>query len=303
MKYKILYKTIFSLVLLGAVVSVAGQGGIKFSASVDKNRILIGEPIVLRLEADVPENEAIRFFSLDTIPHFEFLQKNKIDTVNTSEGTVLRQLIRITSFDSGHWVIPPLVLDEGLATDSIPVDVVFSSPFDPNQDYHDIKDVLAVEVEKNEEWWWWYAIGGSLIVLVLIVYFLTEGKPEKQPEVVTVNPYEEAMKELEKLRKEKYGAKQYYTGVVDIFRIYVWRKKGITSLQKTTDDLVIQIRNLEMPRNDFEQLAQSLRLSDFVKFAKYQPAEADDKNILETIRHSITIIERSEPNLPASEGV
>jgi hypothetical protein len=58
-----------------------------------------------------------------------------------------------------------------------------------------------------------------------------------------------------------------------------------------------------MPRDDFEQLAQFLRLSDFVKFAKYQPGEADDKNILETIRHSITIIERSEPNLPASEGV
>ena len=50
----------------------------------------------------------IRFFQLDSLPHFEFLNKQKIDTTNTGTGTVLSQVIRITSFDSGHWVIPSL---------------------------------------------------------------------------------------------------------------------------------------------------------------------------------------------------
>jgi hypothetical protein len=37
-----------------------------------------------------------------------------------------------------------------------------------------------------------------------------------------------------------------------------------------------------------------LRLGDFVKFAKYIPANEDDINIFNTIKNSITTIEQSE---------
>ena len=50
------------------------MGQVYVKASVDKNRILIGEPITLTLEAYVPLGQAVTWFNLDTIPHFEFLQ-------------------------------------------------------------------------------------------------------------------------------------------------------------------------------------------------------------------------------------
>ena len=115
----------------------------------------------------------MRFFTIDSIPHFEILERKKIDTVDDREGIKLSQNLTLTSFDSGHWAIPSFELpaDKPMYTDSIPVDVGFS-PFDPNQDYHDIKDVIDVQVkEKKEETWYWYAAASALLIAA-IIYFL-----------------------------------------------------------------------------------------------------------------------------------
>jgi hypothetical protein len=292
MTRRILKNTIYLLLLLMLAQALWAQSGVKVKARVDRNKILIGEHFTLYLEADIPETEAIRFFDLDTLPHFEFLEKQKIDTSNTSEGTVLKQEIRMTSFDSGRWVIPAMVLDQGISTDSIVMEVVFSSPFDPNQPYHDIKDVLDVEVEEKEDWWW-YAAGGGLLLLLLILWLVLRKKPVKvKPPPPPVNAYEEAMNDLARLQKEKTAPKIYYSSLVDIFRLYIARKKGISSLQKTTDDLVVQLKSLSIPHQDFDPMAQALRLSDYVKFAKYVPAAEDDRSSMTAIKNAIEAIEK-----------
>jgi hypothetical protein len=63
-------------------------------------------------------------------------------------------------------------------------------------------------------------------------------------------------------------------------------------LQKTTTDLVLQLKEIGLPKDQFEKLSQSLRVSDFVKFAKYVPSSDDDKTAFETIKNSIEEIER-----------
>jgi LPXTG-motif cell wall-anchored protein len=285
--------TLYSLILAFGISEAAAQSGIRVKASADKNKIVIGEHIELRLEADIPENELIRFFLVDTIPHFEFLGKEKIDTSNTSDGTRLSQLIRITSFDSGYWVIPPFYLADSTATDSIPVDVGFS-PFDPNQPYHDIKDVIDVAPEEEkEQWWWWYAIAGGALLLIILLYFLLrKKKPAVKPAAPPVDPYTEAMNTLDKLQQSNLSGKEYYSLLVDIFRQYVLKKKSISSLQKTTDDLVVQLKSLSLERESFDQLSQALRLSDFVKFAKYIPSQEDDRQAFNSIKRSIQEIEQ-----------
>ena len=286
------YKAVSFLFLLHAVILVAAQSKTTVKATVDKNRIFIGERIRLTLEADIPENEPIRFFIIDTIPHFE-LDKQRIDTSYTTDGTFLKQVISITSFDSGHWTIPSLSLGENIRTDTIPVDIVFS-PMDSTQGYHDIKDIIDVKpAEEKKKWWLWYAIGGgALLIILLLVYFLRKKKPVTGVAAPVIDPYEEAMKQLDKLQREKLDQKQYYSQLVDIFRLYIFRKKDIHSLQKTTDDLVIQLKGIPLAKDQFEKLSQALRLSDFVKFAKYVPSAEDDRNVFETIKKAITGIEQ-----------
>jgi len=88
--------------------------------------------------------------------------------------------------------------------------------------------------------------------------------------------------------------KLFYTRLVDIFRLYISRRKGIASLQKTTDDLVVQVRSLRLPADEFNRLAQSLRMSDFVKFAKYEPDESDKRDSFKTMKDFIEKIEKME---------
>jgi len=294
------HKNFLIISFLFFVSAANGQDKTAVKASVDKNQIVIGEQIHFTLQAHFPSNELIRFFNIDSIPHFEIVDRKKIDTTDNNEGIELMQSFTLTSFDSGHWVIPPFELSgDALYTDSIPMDVGFS-PFDPAQDYHDIKDILDVQiVEKKETPWYWYAAASAILIAAII--YLLAGKKKKPvvAKVPPVDPFTEAMQGLEKLRKENPASKLFYTRVVDIFRLYISRKKGIASQQKTTNDLVVQLGTLKLATEDFNRLAQVLRMSDFVKFAKYEPAETDKTDSLDTIKHSIGIIEKTSANTVA----
>lgn len=287
----IFQRTIFFLFFMLAATTVIAQSATVIKASVDKSSILIGEPLQLTIEVQIAANEPIRFVSIDTIEHFEFLEKPRIDTADTDNGTTLKGIYKITSFDSGRWVIPSFNISGATKTDTIPVDVIFSD-FNPAQEYHDIKDIIEVTPEQEKEWWW-YATGGVLILL-LMLYLLRKRKPKPIVTVpaVIINPYEEAINNLRELSGDYADIKRYHSMLADIFRLYIFRKKGILSLQKTTDDLVLQLKNLGISKVQYDQLAQSLRLGDFVKFAKYVPAEEDSRHAFETVKKSIDEIER-----------
>jgi hypothetical protein len=295
---KIFHKAILLLFFSGASIFSNAQNKTTVKASIDKNKILIGEPIKLSVEVNIPRNDAVRFFTIDSLPHFEFLEKQKIDTSESGNETVVKQIFKITSFDSGHWVIPSFVLEKNIATDTIPVDVDFSN-FDPNQDYHDIKEIIEVNpIEKKN--WLWFIISGAILFILIIIWLLSMRKKKVVLSVQpVVNPYEEAMKQLGQLRKQNLTPKQYYSELVDIFRLYIFRKKEILSLQKTTDDLILQLKSINLDKEQHAQLAQALRLSDFVKFAKYVPSNEDDVNVFNTIKNSIMTIEQSASNTSA----
>ena len=151
--------------------------------------------------------------------------------------------------------------------------MVFSD-FDPNQEYHDIKDILEVKPSKEKMKWWWFLAGGVLFLALMLLYLSRKKKPV---------PIE---------------VKQYYSRLIDIFRLYAFRKKNILSLQKTTDDIVVQLRSLTIDKDQFDKLAQILWLSDFVKFAKYIPSKEDERNSLDEIRNAITTIEKTGAKTP-----
>jgi LPXTG-motif cell wall-anchored protein len=290
---------LISICLLVAQLANA-QGGHTIKASVDKSRILIGEPIQLTIQAYFSPESVKNFIKIDSIEHFEFLEKPVIDTLNKVGGLTLRSIYKITSFDSGHWIIPAFSLSKKIKTNPISIDVVFSDA-DPNQPYHGIKDIMEVPPKENKDWQL-IAIGAALIAMLLLLFLFRKKKPKTLAEVKEIiNPYEEAMKQLEQLQKEKVETKQFHTQLTDIFRLYIFRKKGIHSLQKTTDDLALQLRKLDIDPASLDNLSQSLRMSDYVKFAKYIPAPEDDKKCFTAIKNAIINIENAENKLPVGD--
>jgi hypothetical protein len=293
----------WTLILLVSGLTAFSQQAPSLKASIDRNNILIGEPIQLMLEARLPAGSNFVWFSTDSIPHFEFIEKGKIDTVNGDIEKSFRQHIVITSFDSGIQVIPPLLFiadNKNYYTDSIRIDVGFSN-YDPKKDYHDIKDIIDIE-NPYVRYIVWAITGISLISLALVI-FLIRGKvaPLEEPGVPVskFTPYEEAVRALQELKQQRLAqsgqVKLYYTTLNDILRRFVMRKLNIASMEKTNEELILQLRQLSMSSQQFAQLAEALRMSDSVKFAKYLPGESDNERnfgIIETSVHLLNEMEK-----------
>ena len=257
----------------------------------DKQKILLGEPLKMTIDAVIGAGQHSDLFSIDTLPHFEVLDQGKIDT-STQGGTLrLKQIVLITSWDSGSWQLPA-VIRNGKAEQHVTIEVSYTSPWDPKQPYHDIKGISSVK-DPGHSTWWWYLIGLAVLVALFLLFF-PEEKKDKTAVQLDSNAYRKAMAALEKLQKEgaaSANVKQYYTDLINIFRTYLKSGKGIQSFSKTTDDLSIQLQKLQLQQTDYNNLVQTLRLSDLVKFAQYGPAEQINTDAFQTIKQSITTIE------------
>jgi hypothetical protein len=216
-----------------------------------------------------------------------------VDTIdNDAAGTItVKQTLIITSWDSGKWEFPSLVMGS-VVTAPFTVEVGYS-PMDPNQPYHDIKDILPVQKPKDSKWYWYF-----IFVVVLIALFMLFFPPEKKKVVdqsifvPDMGAYQKAMFDLDQLETATVGDdKIYYTKLIQIFREYLYKRKNIQSFSKTTDDLAVQMKNLELDPGQYTTLLQVLRMSDLVKYAKFQSNSEDQKTAVTTIRNTIKSIE------------
>jgi hypothetical protein len=275
-------------------VSSSAQKRVTAAASVDKKTILIGEPLQLTLTATFSKPHAPSFFLLDSLRHFEILNRSKIDTQATGEQTILKQTLSLTSWDSGKWAIPALAMAgaRGVSTKPVVIDVMFT-PMPPNQDYHDIKDIIEVQKPQRTTWYW-YLIGAVLLLLIGRLLF-----PKKKRDhvaaaaIIKEDAYKLALKELDSLKnKNGLDDKTYFTELILIFRTYLEQGKGIHSFQQTTDDLSRQLQALQLPHGDFKKLMHTLQLSDFVKFAQYKTASGEREQAWDEVRKTIVMIEQ-----------
>lgn len=288
-------KVIVTLFYFMGWAGLAAQESVEVSALADKNRILIGEPLTLTLEVRVPGNEPLQFFTTDSIPHFEWLEKARPDTLDYEEGVLLRGRYTLTSFVSGRWVIPAFVLPGGQRTDSFMVEVVFSD-FDPRRDYHDIRDIREADPDKRKRKDWPYWLG-AIILMAVGGYFIFRALTKKPAPAVLYRPpdaYREAREQLKKLREDPAPGREWFSRLTDIFRLYVYRRKGILSLQQTTDDLLRQLEGIIPPSTDTDTLRLTLQLADQVKFARREDSAEERLKALEVISHIIQTLEEAQ---------
>jgi hypothetical protein len=145
--------------------------------------------------------------------------------------------------------------------------------------------------------------GCTLISMGLVVWLVRKRKLLKRwmpPRVIVrVSPYEEALQQLDELQRqglpEAGKFKVHYSRLGEILREYLLRRLGISSYAETSEELIGQIRrNQLLPPVIYDALAEALRMSDFVKFAKYQPATTDSHQHYETVRAAIDSMEQRE---------
>src|SRR5690349_11193616 len=228
--------TVISLLVFSLYVNAQ----VNVRSNIDRDNILIGETVSLTVEAYTPIGANVTWFKSDTIPHFEILKKDAVDTSQNIDAKKLSQHFAITSFDSCQQYIPPfeIVVDnQSYFTDSIPITVSFA-PFNPEEDYRDIKDIIEVKRPTVEYLPW--VISAIAFVCLVILALLWRRKRSvvaaHKKTVPALSPYDEAMKALAQLALKNVNngeVKTYYSEMNDILRRYVSRKFAVSTFERT----------------------------------------------------------------------
>ena len=65
-------------------------------------------------------------------------------------------------------------------------------------------------------------------------------------------------------------------------------------MEKTNEELIMQLRQVNISPHQFGQLSSALRMSDFVKFAKYLPDQFSNDQNFDIIESSVNILNEFE---------
>lgn len=278
------------------------------SASLDRDKILLGEQVTLQLNITGVNTDTSFIASWpqinDTINHLEILKRTAIDTIAVNGSNSYQQNFTITGFDSGKWQLGPFnfliqnktsgkqikVSSPAIFLTVLPVDV------SSLKDYHPLKDIIEVEPVFN---WLPVIISIAVIIIAIIVFIIIKKRKKKIKEtpkpVLRGTPLERAIEKLMQLQKQSLNSnaeiKKFHSEMDIICRQYFEEATNVKAMQATTSELFSRM-NVYMQRADLrERLRDIFDVNASVKFAKYFPAETESKNILNDVIASLEEID------------
>lgn len=273
------------------------------SAKVDPSEIKIGEQAVLNIQAIAPVGERVVFpaFQGKLVEGIEVLAMLKPDTTTAHGVMTINQKYIITSFDSTLYNITYIGVLAGkdtLRTNGFGLKVKSVDLSSSTKEYvaqikgksepldfeklklHDIKDVLSAPFVWTDFliYFLWALLIVLLLGLIVAAFILYKRKKEKgyyfRPAVV-LPPHVLAMQALDEIKSKKIWQqgleKEYFTELTDTLRKYIENRYGVSSFEKTSDEILSSLKLVTEAESPLDGLKQILKLADLVKFAKYKP--------------------------------
>ena len=270
--------------------------------STDRKDILLGEQFTLTIKLTSSPGKVISGWPMvpDSINHLEVISRGTIDSTREGNKIIYSQAMVMTGFDSGHWVIPPMDVNvDGKEVTSTSTDINVQSIKLEGSEYNDVKEIIEVP-PPGPEWKSILLYAFGILLLLLLAYFWWRNRKKKPVVVKPVSKgtaYDQAMKALEALRKEqlveKGEMKKFYSGLYDIFREYGSALSGSSLMQSTTDDVLISMKG-SLEGSSFSKLAEVLRISDAVKFAKYGSSKEEASESFTVVKESIDLLNKKK---------
>lgn len=295
-------KFIHSIRLFIALVFSAGiirAQQVQVSARIDSSSILIGNQTHIHLTAAYdlkngsPKIEWPQMGD-SLVPKIEIITKSKIDTLvpDKANPTIRQQVqdIIISGYDSGYYAIPPFKFiingdtEHPRLTEAMILQVQ-TVHVDTTKGFKDIKGPIQVKFSLLD--YLPYILLGllGLVIIAGIVWYIIWSSKKRSPVVVTeipkviIPPHIIAIQELEKLALKKLWQegkiKEYYTGVTDILREYIYGRYAIGAPEMTSDEIMLALKRKDIDEAMKKKLREIFVISDLVKFAKENPLPTD----------------------------
>lgn len=285
------------LICVSFPLSLAAQDTRMVHAQLERPDILIGEQVALRLHAPA-DGPAVRWPVLgDSITAaIEVVKDSGVDTValdgmEAPAALVAARVLTLTSFDTGYWAIPPFRFQVGgveqeteallLHVKGVEVDSTGTPrPYRPM-----IEPPFSIVYWASEHWPWIAGISGIAVLAALLLFLLKRRKqpeaPVEVPEVPVHARYLAALEALEKERLWQQGEhKAYQSRLTDLLRAYIEERYHVPALERTTDELMHELRVSPLNTEQQALLGNMLRLADMVKFAKATPTALENEQMM-----------------------
>lgn len=295
MKRKLKY--LFFLVIAGIAAAPAFPQVFSAKARLDTTSILIGDQVNLDLSFTFPAQIPVRWPLIgDTILHsIQVIDRSRIDTSYSADkkSVTMHQKIRITTFDSGFYTIPPVRFYYREPPDTVIKSVqtemlllnVHTVAVDTTKVIKPIKGPLKAPLTFREILpWLLLALAGILIIAAVVYYLRKRKKAGPVFQILSrpkAPPHEIALAELEKLRVRKLWqegrVKEYHSELTDILRKYFENRFGIMAMEMTSAEIMDAMENGNMISQETNsRLSSILTMADLVKFAKMRPLPTEN---------------------------
>ncbi len=281
------------------LTSAISYSQIEVHAVLDSSKIRIGEQTKLHLylsyDASAQKTLNIQWPQIsDTLKkEIEVLNVTQIDTTipDKSRPNFIQQHLQltITSFDAGYYTIAPFtfVLNNDtsniLTTEGLFLEV---NTVETDTSASKLKDIKP-PFDEPFDWKWYlpyaYVTLGILVAILLIIFIVRRIKKNKPVVIIPEKPktpaHITALAALEKIKEEAIWKdnkiKEYYSAITDTVRLYIEERFNINALELTSDEIIQIFKSQVIDSESKSKLYQILTLSDFVKFAKQIPIEAE----------------------------
>ncbi len=308
--------------LLGAififiVVNVQAQT-ISVATYTDTTDYLIGDFINYEIEVVTRKNIEVISPSLpDTLTQLELIAREEpISTEDEKSKTTIYKFI-FAGYDSVQAVIPPVVVMyrtandtsfKKIVTDSVVVHI-HTLPVLTAEEIKDVKSPITIPYD-----WKWLLLWAAIALLIIIAGYYSykkyRQKKSEQPvekEIIIIPPHVKALAALGNLESERLWQngfiKDYHSRITEIIRNYFEERFDLPAMELTTTETIHHLKSIKEKEIILDITYDFLSNADLVKFAKFQPLESVNEEMMKQAKEIIHSTIPQKPVITEEEVV
>ncbi len=301
---------VLALALLGLLPAALPAGG-EATVRVEPQRATVGDPIEVQITlfGDDERRPAVDKLGPDIGP-FSVLDERWSEESAGEGGRMWRWTARIAAYETGTrefpattvaatspgapgWEIEPFTIEIASVLEQAEAE-------DGEVDIADLKGPASVAPDLRTVW-----LAGSVLVALLavaaVLWWLNRryaarlaAVPPVEDPFARIAPHEWAFAELRKLLDEegRSAADRFYERLAWILKRYLGGRYRTDLLELTTDEVRPALQQAGAPGAAMTRIAPVLGDCDAVKFAKYEPSQAERKDVVDRV---YDIIDQTKP--------
>jgi hypothetical protein len=158
----------------------------------------------------------------------------------------------------------------------------------------DIRDIAPpVEIPSGLEWLWWTLAAAAIVVVAVVLWRLLRQRATQVPVIPALPAHVRAKQKLQEALALIAQPKPFVIAVSDTARYYLEERFNFRAPERTTEEFLLDLQRTDLlTRDQKESLSGFLESCDLVKFAKYEPGEAELRGLHGS---AVRLVEETQP--------